>query len=153
MASFTQPLFESGFIVGATHYLDLYPGHSDARIVLLVSLAGRLTIEAVVDTGAPWCILDPNLAELIHDQIAGEEATFTALAIRGVVYTGRLIRMRVGVQVDVGESPEIEATIFVPALDSDEPWTLPNFLGLSGFLERIRFAVDPAERMFYFGPV
>src|SRR5436309_7792153 len=126
MPSFTQTLLDSGLVVGATRYLDRYPGHADARIALLVSLAGRLTIEAVVDTGAPWCILDPNLAELIHDQIVAEETTFTTLAIRGVVYTGRLIRVRVGVQVDAGESPEIEATMFVPTLDSDESWTLPN---------------------------
>jgi hypothetical protein len=66
---------------------------------------------------------------------------------------GRLIRVRVGVQVDAGESPEIEATMFVPALNADEPWTLPNFLRLSGFLERIRFAVDPAESTFSFAPV
>jgi hypothetical protein len=30
-------------------------------------------------------------------------------------------------------------------------WDLPNFLGLSGFLERIRFAVDPGSNLFYFG--
>lgn len=46
---------------------------------------------------------------------------------------------------------EVDATAFVPTLPSGERWPDPNFLGLSGFLERIRFAIDPAENAFYFG--
>jgi hypothetical protein len=152
MASFSQPLFASGFAVGATRYLDRYLGQDDTRIVLIASLAGRVTIEAIVDTGAPWCVLDPGLVDLIADLIV-DEVPVAALAIRGVVYTGRLVRVRLGIQVDIGESREIEVTAFVPTLEPDEQWPLPNFLGLSGFLERIRFAVDPAESTFYFGPI
>jgi len=46
----------------------------------------------------------------------------------------------------------VQATFFIPALLPGESWNFPNFLGLDGFLNRIRFAVDPAENIFYFGP-
>jgi len=38
-----------------------------------------------------------------------------------------------------------------PILKSGQAWSYPNFLGLDGFLSRIRFAVDPTENVFYFG--
>ena len=47
---------------------------------------------------------------------------------------------------------EIEATFFIPKLAPGEVWPWPNFLGLEGFLSRLRFAVDAAENVFYFGP-
>ena len=37
--------------------------------------------------------------------------------------------------------------------DAEERWgELPSFLGLMGCLERMRFAVDPLDNTFYFGP-
>jgi len=51
---------------------------------------------------------------------------------------------------DVGEDLELQATVFVP--DVEEFWgNFPAFIGLTGFLERIRFAVDPLNNTFYFG--
>jgi len=51
---------------------------------------------------------------------------------------------------DVGQHLELQATVFVP--DAEELWgDFPSFIGLSGFLERIRFAVDPLTDTFYFG--
>ncbi|HAX76687.1 MAG TPA: hypothetical protein DCY88_12800 [Cyanobacteria bacterium UBA11372] len=51
---------------------------------------------------------------------------------------------RIFLQVDV------QATVFVP--DREELWgNFPYFIGLGGFLERIRFAFDPASDTFYFG--
>jgi hypothetical protein len=41
--------------------------------------------------------------------------------------------------------------LFVPEMEPDEVWSYPNFLGLSGFLDRIRFAVDASDNAFYFG--
>jgi hypothetical protein len=46
---------------------------------------------------------------------------------------------------------DIEATVFIPNLSVDEEWLYPNFIGLDGFLNRIRFAVDPASNLFFFG--
>ena len=45
-----------------------------------------------------------------------------------------------------GESVEIEATVFV-----SPEWREGNFIGYSGLLERIRFAVDPDTNSFIFG--
>jgi hypothetical protein len=47
---------------------------------------------------------------------------------------------------DEGESCEVEATLFV-----SRDWAYGNFVGYSGLLERIRFAVDPGTNDFYFG--
>ena len=70
---------------------------------------GGYTVDAVVDTGAPYVVCEPGL---------------------------------------------VDATVFVPDLKPDQAWgDLPSFIGLSGCLERMRFAVDPATEMFYFGPL
>ena len=59
--------------------------------------------------------------------------------------------MRIGLEAERGESLDIEATVFVPILPPGETWLHPNFIGLDGFLNRIRFAIDPEENAFYFG--
>ena len=51
---------------------------------------------------------------------------------------------------DEGDSLTVDATAFIP--DVEEYWgDLPTFIGLTGFLERLRFAVDPSTDTFYFG--
>lgn len=45
-----------------------------------------------------------------------------------------------------------DVTAFVPHLTPGENWPFPTFLGWHCCLERIRFAIDPAEEKFYFGP-
>jgi len=47
---------------------------------------------------------------------------------------------------DEGESFELDTTLF-----ASREWSLGNFIGYAGFLERIRFAVDPSTNDFYFG--
>jgi hypothetical protein len=60
-----------------------------------------------------------------------------------------LERVHVTLVATDGVSLDVEATVFVSA-----DWAGPNFIGWLGFLERLRFAVDPSERRyFYFGPV
>jgi hypothetical protein len=51
---------------------------------------------------------------------------------------------------DDGDSLRIDATVFV---SSDWPRRAGTFLGYSGLLERIRFAVDPQKNDFFFGPI
>ncbi|MEM7537327.1 MAG: hypothetical protein AAF639_34470 [Chloroflexota bacterium] len=53
--------------------------------------------------------------------------------------------------VFIGEPQEVVATVFVPNLSPNEEWLHPNFIGLDGFLNRIRCAVDPASNMLFFG--
>jgi len=61
--------------------------------------------------------------------------------------------MGIGLEIEAGENFEVSATVFVPTLPAGEQWRYPNFLGLTGFLERIRFAIDPEESVFYFSSV
>jgi hypothetical protein len=62
---------------------------------------------------------------------------------------GSLWQVRIELQADLGESLVVDSTAFIP--DESIDWPLPDFLGLDGFLDRIRFAVDPEENLFYFG--
>lgn len=155
MARFIQPLIASNFATGATRYDDFHPGEEHlARVVLTVIVDGHLTVQAIVDTGAPWCILAPEITERLgmseHIDYTPEEE----LLIRGTRYVGNLFRMRIGLLADYGgEDLEVDATVFVPTLHPGESWYYPNFIGLDGFLNRIRFAVDPEESAFYFGPL
>jgi hypothetical protein len=58
--------------------------------------------------------------------------------------------LSVKLEATIGTSIDVDATAFVP--DVEEFWgDLPSFIGLMGFLERIRFAVDPSTDTFYFG--
>ncbi len=47
----------------------------------------------------------------------------------------------------------LDATAFVPQLHPEQTWPLPTFVGLAGMLQRLRFAVDPVDSKFYFGPI
>ena len=52
------------------------------------------------------------------------------------------------------EIPDIDAlrdANFIPILEPGDVWSHPNFLGLDGFLNHIRFAIDAQENAFYFG--
>ena len=153
MARFPDLLAPDGFASATTHYMDRYPGQDNhARIVVLVRLENGLQIPAVVDTGAPWCVLDPEIAdELLASQLAQFTSDTETMRIRGAKHRGKLVRMNMGVQVDQGQDFEVESTVFVPTLQPGERWEVPNFLGLTGFLERIRFADDPEESILYLG--
>lgn len=157
MAQFTEPLLSCQFATGVTYYKDDYPGEQGrSLIVLAVIVEENLTIEAVVDTGSEWCILDPQIATQVGGFIETGYAPSETIGIRGVRLDGKLHRMRIGLYNDseqAGDDLEVEATVFVPDLPPGAEWNLPNFIGLNGFLDRIRFAVDPAENVFYFAPV
>lgn len=145
------PLGLNIFAKGAAEYLDYYPGSETAeinRIVLNICLANRTEpIPVIVDTGAPWCILNPLEFEEIADHADLIQTAGKPLNIRGTAYTGCLYRLFIWLPAVLGESLEVDATVFVP----DEEWFYPNFIGLDGFLNRIRFAVDPKTNLFFFG--
>ena len=153
MGRFKVPLFASGFASGLVYYEDQYPGQDPtARVVLTVTIAGLHTVPAIVDTGAPWCLLDADILAAI-ELVQADSLPTERLAIRGVHYQGRLTRLILRLRADEGEDVDLEATVFVPMLNPGEPWNVPNFIGLQGLLSRMRFAVDPAENVFYFGPI
>lgn len=138
------------FIQGMVRYSDAYPDNPGSRIVVGVTLGNGVSLtHAIIDTGAPWCIFGPKWVEAvgIDYQQNFQERPFW---VRGDKYQGWLCRMAIGLEAEKGESLTVDATVFVPKLE-DQEWRHPNFIGLSGFLERIRFAIDPDNNYFYFG--
>lgn len=151
-ARFEDLLFHGGFAVGLTKYASEYPGNlEDSRIVVSASVEGRQAVQTVLDTGAPWCVVDPELAVEWELDIREGYAPGRPLCIQGISVNGRLVRASIALLADRGQDLIIEGTIFVPVLRPGETWRFPNFIGLEGFLSRIRFAVDPAESTLYFG--
>jgi len=61
---------------------------------------------------------------------------------------GRLERVRTEMVADEGKSVEFDATFFV-----SRGWFGPTFLGYSGFLDRLRVAIDPSTDSVFFGLV
>jgi predicted aspartyl protease len=100
---------------------------------------------AQLDTGCPWSILKPEIAEAIN--LMEEEGQPQVLSTRLGIVNGQLKRTTITIIADDGNSIDVEATVFISAA-----WTAGNFLGYGGLLERVRFAVDPQENFFYFGP-
>jgi hypothetical protein len=150
---FHSLLENNGFGVGAARYADAYPGEEGtARIVLTATPEGGNAINMVVDTGAPWCVLDPELADAWGLVSENSYEPAERLNIRRESYPGRLVPVPIEVHASIGDSLTVLATVFIPRIEPGQMWNLPNFIGLTGFLERIRFAVDAVENAFYFGP-
>lgn len=147
--TFLKDLKNSGFAVGCSFYLDYYPGETtSSKIVLSVQVNNTGLLTAIVDTGAPWSIFDPELLAFLGINTIHGYYPQEGLIIRGEKYHGMLVRIPITLIADEGEDLTIETTVFVPDADS---WHYPNFLGLEGCLSRIRFAIDPSENVFYFG--
>lgn len=102
---------------------------------------------ALLDTGAHYCILNEEAARLLAGTLSGGLGEVTIRSAYGLV-RGDLSLHRLRLLAEEGESPDVEAIILVSA-----GWRGPCFLGYSGFLDRIRFAIDPAANRFYFGPL
>jgi len=139
------------FVRGMMQYTDRFPGDHETRIVLLADFGntGSFT-PAILDTGSPWSILNPKLADTLGLDYQTTAITHSKLRIRGYLYDGWLSRLLIALVAEKGENAVIDSTVFIPKLDQDDDWLHPNFLGLTGFLERIRFAIDPEYNHFFF---
>jgi hypothetical protein len=118
-----------------------------AKVYVKLKLQGmERTFLAQLDTGAAWSILDTGIAEKLRllDGVEGERRRLrTPLGIRD----GHLVRLPLTLVADEGESLEMEGVFFVCR---DWPVDL-TFLGYSGLLDSIRFALDSQANQFYFG--
>lgn len=140
-----------GFATGVARYSDNLPGRvSAAHIVLAINIGRAITTQAIVDTGSTWCILNPDIVAILGDAVEDTYEPTESLVIRGIRYQGRLVRVSIRLPAEVGNDLEVEATAFVPILSAGEVWDVPDFIGLEGFLQRVRFAVDPRENVLYF---
>lgn len=155
MARFAKLLSDGDFASGVTSYEDRFPGDEADRLRLVIYVQiGQTLTPCIVDTGAPWCVINPSLAQPLLDAKQVDYVEAITYEIRGTRYEGSLVRLDLAFQDELsGDLMLIEATVFVPELHQDQEWREPNFIGLKGCLERIRFAIDPAESAFYFGHV
>lgn len=153
MARFAKLLAENDFASGVTSYEDHVPGDEGDRQRLVIYVkVGEMLTPCIVDTGAAWCVIDPSLAQPLIEAKRADYIRAIAYEIRGTRYEGALMRLDLAFQDESsGNLMVIDATVFVPELRHGEDWREPNFIGLKGCLERIRFAIDPAESAFYFG--
>lgn len=117
---------------------------AEPRIFIRIELFG-FEILAMVDTAAPWCILEPTLGEAILPHVE-ELPEDRALSTRRGTFVGRLYRGPVTLVADMGEELEIDVTFFL-----SREWPGGNFVGYLGFLDRLRFAMDASANLFYFG--
>lgn len=137
------------FATGSSTYENKPASEADQtnRIYVRASMEGFET-SAILDTAAPYVVCAPPVSQVVQ---FGPTAALeqTRLLIRGIRFKGTLHRLTLVFPAEKGEPLTLEATGFVP--DETETNPIPSFIGLAGCLERMRFAVDPAEDTFYFG--
>ncbi len=135
------------FATGVAQYFDAdSTSRQPPRVVVQVQPKPLTNhILAILDTAAPWCILRPQIGDLIADELEAIPG-LVKLSSRLGVFEGRLYRGSLTLLAQQGESLDLEVTFFISPL-----WQGSNFVGYEGALERARFAVDPRSNLFYFG--
>ncbi len=133
------------FSTGMSSYLDADPRHPSetSRIHVKVEFDGE-SVLALLDTGAAWSVLNAELAQELG--LFERDGESTTISSRAGKIKGKLVRARTTLVADEGESIEFDSTVFV-----SRDWPEGNFIGYSGLLERIRFAIDPGSNSFVFG--
>ena len=136
------------FTSAVVRFDDSFPSRESATSSIYVRiLVDELGVElvALVDTGAPYCIIPTEIAdELALDRTAGQPIRLSTRVGR---LDGVLQRIKLTLLADEGEAITVDATVFVP-----DQWDHVSFLGYAGFLERLNFGVRPSTNEFFFGP-
>lgn len=94
---------------------------------------------ALLDTGAHWSVIGGEMAELLEDE-AGEPIEIAAMSTRLGLIRGRLHRLVVTLSADEGDDLDVPTTLLLAP-----SWPGPPVLGYRGFLERVRFGLDPGN--------
>ena len=138
------------FSSSVANYFDGYGTiGTDNRIYISAQFDTLPRTFALVDTGAPWSVLPKKKAKELNPNYLNEVLETKTLSIRGEQEEGVLIRIPITIYADEGEDITIEGTVFVPDNERD----IPDFIGLEGVLNRIRFAIDPHNCSFFFGRI
>jgi hypothetical protein len=141
------------FAQGACHcsFRPLASGAAN-RILVRVQVE-QIEEEAAVDTGGVYLVCSQTVAGFLRTSLGDYPIGRDTVRVRGLAVEGTLHRVRLSLLAEAGrgESLDLEVTAFLPFPDA--PYALPTMLGLTGCLECLRFAVDPASDMFYFGPL
>lgn len=142
-------LGDAAFTHGRSTFLDYNKDAPEPTAKVFVRLLlGDLSspVIAQVDTGSAWSVLDSEIAGLLG--LYNVEGFPALLNTRFGTRAGRLVTVPIRFLADEGTSFDTEGTFFVsPAWPPGR-----TFLGYSGLLGSIRFALDPQRNHFYFGP-
>jgi hypothetical protein len=113
--------------------------------------SGKEPYLALLDTGAEWSVIGGETAKILEDELDTPIEKLTMSTRLGRI-NGSLHRINIILlaEQNSGYDLTIDSSVFV-----SKDWLGPIVLGYRGFLERIRFAIDPGvapgEQMFYFG--
>ena len=135
------------FTSGRSKFSDQLPGSSEftAKVYVKVQFGEAEPILAQLDTGAAWSILDIASTQLLGSSL--ERLGLMRISTRFGTLNGYLAHAPITFPADDGQSLTVTGTFFV-----SEDWPLPlSFIGYSGLLDSIRFALDPQANDFYFG--
>lgn len=140
------------FATGVTRYSydPMTGGDNSARLILEVGVQGR-RVNAILDTAAPYMICSLEFTKLVGFH-PDDALSAHRMQIRGYRVEGRLHRVPLEFIAGEGQNLSVEVTAFVPDPAKNPAFTFPSFLGFHCCLEWIRFAVDPVNYRFYFGP-
>jgi len=140
---------------GAARYIT---GHNSGSGKLVVAVNCRLgnleaTDIALCDTGAEWSVIGGDTAGLLEEYFGPPTGSLSMLTRHGT-YEGKLRNLDVHLLADpdMGTDVRVASTVLVI-----QEWPGPTVLGYRGFLERLRFALDPGvapdQEIIYFGTV
>lgn len=106
---------------------------------------------ALLDTGAHWSVISGEIAASLGDDFHCVSDERVAMSTRLGVFHGRFHRLDVTLEADEGEDLQVEASVLVLP-----EWPGPSVvLGYRGFLERVRFGLDPGvgvhDQWMFFG--
>lgn len=134
---------------GAATYRDAFPNvrESEPRIyVELRPLGVPISFLALLDTGAHYCILSPDVREVMEDRLTDHLGYQRLKTAHGSI-NGELYILPIQLLADEGEHLDLEVIAFV-----SQEWQGQSFLGYTGVLDRLSFGVEPHSNRFYFGP-
>lgn len=138
---------EKSFTTGRAKFRDQAPGAQEptAKIFVKVEFPG---LEgdwlAQIDSGAAYSMLDIEVAQALG--LLNGDGEPARIDTRLGLIEGRLERIPLVLVADEGASLDMEATFLV-----SQAWQGKTFLGYTGFLDRLRIALDPPVNDFYFG--
>ena len=106
---------------------------------------------ALLDTGAHWTLIGPELIQELGDELGEAIDEPPPMSTRLGRFHGTLHRLPIQLVADMGADFTVDGTCL--ALPD---WPGPSILGFNGFLERLRFAFEPAidadtQARLYFG--
>ncbi len=138
-------------LTGSSAYLDKNPEIEDPLPWIYVQFrpdGTELSFLALLDTGAHYCILNSSVADEIGEQLFAERVGRAELRTANGLIRGELYIYRLTLIAEEGKPLGFEATVFV-----SPDWHGQCFIGYTGGLDRLCFAINPRDNRFYFGPL